>query len=244
MTAIFNSTERPASPPSAPRVAGTLALAGLLVLSVMSPSPAAAQAEPDTEYGLGVRGGLMAVPQGVYEAFVERASSGTSRAGFGAELVRRRGDFEVAFAVGYDQLSPEDGLWLEDGDTPPEGTPYLMEFEDLGWVTVGPTFTWHTPLGDAERVALRYGAGVGVAIMTGDAFRTSTECESEALASCEPITDPEDGRLRDPITIPSVLPLASLVAGLQFRLHPRANLNLEAGFRTVGYAGGGLTVFF
>ena len=234
-----------------------LSAAVLLAVALSTPKPVAglstsahgaleADTLPDevTEYGLSVRGGLAVVPQGIYEAFVERASSGTSRPGFGAELVRRRGDFEVAFGVGYDELSPDDGLWLEDGDQPPEDAPDLVEFEDLGWVTVGPTFTWHTPLGESERIALRYGAGAGVAIPTGDAFRTSTECDTSDLDTCEPITEPEDGRLREPISKPSVLPLASLVAGFQFRLHPRANLNVEAGFRTVGYAGGSLTVFF
>ena len=234
-----------------------LAAAVLLAFALSAPTAAAGLSTPAhgalhadtlsgevTDYGLSLRGGLMAVPQGIYEAFVERASSGTSRPGFGAELVRRRGDFEVAFGVGYDELSPEDGLWLEDGDQPPEDPPYLVEFEDLAWVTVGPTFMWHSPVGDTERVALRYGAGVAVAIPTGDAYRTSTECGTSDLDSCEPITDPEDGRLRDPVTKPSVLPLASLLGGFQFRLHPRANLNVEVGFRTVGYAGGSLTVFF
>ena len=205
------------------------------------------RSEEVSDYGLGFRGGLVLVPQGFYEAFVERASSRTQQAGFGVDLVRRRGDFEVAFGVGYDQLSPDDGLWLEDGDAPPEDPPYLMEFDDLAWLTVGPAFTWHTPLGDSEQVALRYGAGVGLAIMLGDAYRTSTVCGGESPdleEDCRPIEEGEDGRYQEPASIPAVLPLASATLGLQFRLHPGLNLNLEAGLRTTIYAGANFTVFF
>ena len=197
----------------------------------------------EVDYGVGLRARYVGVPRGVLEIFVDEASSGVAHPGLGLELIRRRGGLELIFGVEVESLSPDDGLWLDKGDTPPGQTPDLVEFEGMGWVTADVTLVWHTPVHD--RVALRYGAGLGLGVVRGDLLRTDTDCSGSTTDTCTPVTGPEEGRrYRQEEDLPPVFPVVSALVGAQYRPLDELSINLEAGLRSVAYAGTSISYFF
>lgn len=196
----------------------------------------------DVEYGVGVRARYAGLPRGVLELFVDEASSGVAHPGIGLELIRRRGGFELSLGFEVESLSPEDGLWLDKGDTPPGETPDLVEFDDFGWVTVDLSVIWHTPVHD--RVALRYGGVLGVGVLRGDILRTDTTCTGATTDTCTPIAGPGQGRYREAEDLPPVVPVIGALVGAQYRPVDNLALSVEAGMRSVAYAGTSLYYVF
>jgi hypothetical protein len=88
-------------------------------------------AGPKTMIGAGIRIRDMIVPKGLVELFVEHANGGSSQAGVGLEVSRRKGDFEVQFAVERDTIYIEPGLWVDKGDTIPQDEPDYVEFDKV-----------------------------------------------------------------------------------------------------------------
>ena len=196
----------------------------------------------DVEYGVGVRARYVGAPRGVLELFVEEASSGVSRPGVGLELIRRRGGFEMIFGLEIESLSPKDGLWLEKGDTPPAQTPDLVEFEGFGWISADITLVWHKALHD--RVALRYGGGLGVGVLRGELLRTDTVCSGATTDTCTPVSGPAQGRFRQSEDLPPVVPVVGALFGVQARPVDNLSISLEAGLRSVAYVGTSFAYFF
>src|SRR5689334_8104047 len=112
-----------------------------------SPDPSTGDGDLDdadkTMIGAGVRLRSVTVPKGLIELFVEKASGGSSEFGFGLEIARRRGNFEIQFGVEYDKIFIEKGLWIDKGDELPADEPDFVEFENFGWITAEVTFLNH-----------------------------------------------------------------------------------------------------
>lgn len=88
------------------------------------PAPATATAAaPSTQIGVGVRIRNVRIPQGLIEAFVDRAPGGSSNVGFGLEVSRRRGQFEVQLGLEYEKIFIEKGLWIEKDKPIPANEP-------------------------------------------------------------------------------------------------------------------------
>jgi hypothetical protein len=194
------------------------------------------------EYGIGLRARYVGVPRAVLESFVDEASSGVAHPGFGLELIRRRGGFEMTLGLEIESLSPDDGLWLDKGDTPPAQTPDLVEFEGFGWMTAEISLVWHTPVHD--RVGLRYGGGFGIGVLRGDIVRTDTTCTGATTDTCTPIAGPGQGRYRQVEDVFPVMPVVGALVGAQIRPTDNLSINLEAGLRSVAYAGTSIAYFF
>ena len=195
------------------------------------------------EYGVGLRLRGVFEPKFMIELFLEEAASGVFSPGFGLELNRRRGNFELVLGFEYENVSPDDGFYLEKGDDPltPGEAPDYVEFDGLGWFTVDLAFMFHSPIND--KVAFRYGAGFGLGIVTGEALQTDSICTGRDIQNdCTP--DPNGGQVNDPADLPPVFPVVDLVAGVQFRPTPKMTVNLEGGLRTLFFFGLSSTYYF
>lgn len=194
-----------------------------------------------TMVGVGIRLRNVRVPKGLVELFVEEAGQGggSSEFGFGAEIARRKGDFEVQFGIEYEKIFMEDGYWIDKGDTLPQDEPDFVQFEDFGWVTAEVTFINHTQL--AKQFALRYGGGAGIAIMLGDVVRTDVACTSTDLDTCQPYGGPND---HTPYNIPPVMLVVNAILGVQIRPIEKVFINIEGGLRTIPFFGTTIGYYF
>jgi hypothetical protein len=212
------------------------------LLDEPGPEPARATlaAAPSADIGVGLRLRQIIVPRGMIELFVERAESGISHPGIGVQVVRRKGDFEVNLGLEWERLAAKPGIWIDKGEMIPQDEVDLVEFEGFGWVTIDATFVWHTSV--HEKAALRYGAGLGLGIITGDVLRTDYRCTTSEISSCSQVPG---GKVREPEDdIPPVFPVINILVGVQIRPMEKLNINLEGGFRTVPYVGLTADYFF
>lgn len=195
---------------------------------------------PKTELGVALRLRNVIIPAGLIELFVEESAGGGSNVGFGLEFVRHKANFEIAVGIEYESLAVEEGVWVDKGEMIPQDPADRVEFEDFGWITVDAAFIWHSKVHD--KVALRYGAGLGLGIIRGEVLRTDLECDTSDPTSCD---NAPGGMVRQPEDdIPPVFPVINLLAGVQIRPVEKIAINLEAGIRTVPYLGTTITYFF
>jgi hypothetical protein len=188
---------------------------------------------PSTQIGVGVRLRNVRIPQGLIEAFVDRAPGGASNIGFGLEVSRRRGQFEVQLGLEYEKISIEKGLWIEKDKPIPANEPDQVEFDDFGWFTAELSFMYHTPIMD--QLAVRYGGGAGIAIFTGEVLRTDYRCTSTALDSCMEYQGAEN--VNTPYDLPPVFLIVNAVVGLQIKPTNEIFINVEGGIRTLPFFG-------
>ncbi len=205
------------------------------------PPDAAMTPAPKTQIGLGVRLRNVRIPQSLVEAFVERSSGGSSNFGFGLELSRRKGPFEVQFGLEYEKIFIKPGLWIDKGDTIPADEADYVEFEDFGWVTAEVSFMYHTPI--IPQLAIRYGGGAGVGVFFGDVVRTDYVCTSSSVDSCNEKAGAEN--IKTPYdSIPPVFLVVNAVFGVQIRPTNEIFINLEGGLRTLPFFGGTFGYYF
>ena len=197
------------------------------------------------EYGVGLRLRGVFEPAFMMNLFVEeQTSGGMFHPGFGLELNRRKGEFELVLGLEYENVSPDDGYWLEKGDdgVSPGQFPDFVEFDGLSWFTADLTFMFHTLM--SEKVAFRYGAGFGLGIVFGDALQTDSTCTGPNFdEQCTPITG-GGGQINDPADIPPVFPVVNLILGAQFRPSKKVSINVEGGLRTLFFFGISGTYYF
>lgn len=197
------------------------------------------------EYGVGLRLRGVFEPKFMIELFLEEAASGVFSPGYGLELNRRRGNFELVLGFEYENVSPDDGFYLEKGDDPTMAgeAPDFVEFDGLGWFTVDLAFMFHSPIND--KVAFRYGAGFGIGIVTGEALQTDSTCSGRDIQNdCTRLPEGPGVQYKDPADLPPVFPVVDLVAGMQFRPTPKMTVNLEGGLRTLFFFGLSSTYYF
>jgi len=185
------------------------------------------------QFGIGLRVRYVFMPESMLELFLEDAPSGAAHPGFGLELVRRKGDFDIVLGLEYANISPDDGLYLESGDVP--GTagggmnPDLTEFEDFAMLGADVSFIWHQKI--VSKVDFRYGAGIGVAAVLGKILQTDTNCSVMGdINSCTPITGGGDIRVENQ-DVPPAVPIVNILAGVRLEVAPQLTVNVETGFR-------------
>lgn len=199
-------------------------------------------AGPTTQLGVGLRIRNVFMPEGMIELFLEDVPSGVSQLGFGLQLVRRKGNFDITVGLDYHSVEPEEGLYLEKGDTPGVRgeNPDEVEFEGLALVGLDVSFIWHQPFGD--KFALRYGAGIGLGFVLGEIYQTDTNCAVMGdIDSCT--MDPTAPREKQE-DVPPVVPIVNVLLGGRFNVVEQLSLDFELGFRDLFYVGVGSTYFF
>lgn len=203
------------------------------------------QAKPEVRWGVGLRLRYVVIPRFLLEQFWQEVKSSSTNPGFGVDVVRRRGDFELSFGFEYESLSGEDGFWLEKGDdaVSPGQTPDFVEFNDFAWLTLDASFIFHKQLTDM--LALRYGGGFGLGLVLGDVRQTDAVCSARNINDpgvC--MIDPNAQQVNDPADTPPVFPVVNLTLGAQFRPVDQILINFEVGLRTAFYAGTGIQYLF
>lgn len=195
------------------------------------------------EYGVGLRLRGVFEPKAIIELFLEEAASGVFSPGFGLELNRRRENFELVLGFEYENVSPDDGFYLEKGDDPltPGESPDFVEFDGLAWFTADLAFVFHSPIN--EKVSFRYGAGFGLGLVLGEALQTDSICTGRDIQNdCAP--NPSGAQVNDPADLPPVFPVVILLTGVQFKPTPKMTINLEGGLRSLFFFGLSSTYYF
>jgi len=213
----------------------------------------------DVVYGAGARLRWVTVPHWMLDLFTKQNQS-LSSYGFAGEFFRRKGDMDIMVGVSYQKMGPPDGNWLGKGHDAAVDTD-LVQFRNFGFVGLDATFIWRSVI--SEYVAFRYGAGLGVAIMTGQMLRTSdafcTEQNAGSTSACRPNYCPPAGcteaqhvahqggvdngptdphRFKDS-NVPGAIPILNLVTGVDFHI-PQAKgleLRVEGGFYDAFFLG-------
>ena len=128
--------------------------------------------------------------------------------------------------------------------------------KELGWFSIEFTFLNHAPIN--KYVAVRYGGGAGLGIITGGLQKYDVPCAAGATNQ-----NPEPGCVPSGVTSPSgnagtataatgpndydlppVFPVVNAIIGLQIRPTPKAIVNIEAGIRTIPFLGVSAGYFF
>jgi hypothetical protein len=213
------------------------------------------QLDPDkvVSYGVGLRLRNVWIPKAMIELFVERAAGGASHPGFGVEAIRRRGNFELQLSFEFEHMHPGEGVWIDKGDNVAMGdqADYVLapdhspDNAQLGWFTIEFTFLNHTPFN--KYVALRYGGGVGLGIITGALYRNDVVCSAGATnedpePGCVPTSRPngQAANASAPVKYDlhtPVFPVVNAIIGVQIKPMPKLNINVEGGIRTFPFLG-------
>ncbi len=255
----------------------SLVILGGLALVATGAGTAAAEDSPDTtvdattgeevapvddpankvEFGLGVRFRNVRGPSAMVELFVENSAGGSSNLGLGVELTRRKGNSELQLGIEFERITPKAGVWIASGDNVPQDeADYILDPENtdgnvkLGWITAEFTYFHHVPL--TKQIALRFGGGLGIGIVTGELQRIDVVCASTATNdNPEPGCVPErfqGGAVSEgnPVAydLPPVFPVINAIAGVQFRPIENVTVNLEGGLRTFLFFGLSSSYFF
>jgi hypothetical protein len=244
----------------------TWARNGVLLLGVLGvaapvwaqePGAAESAQEPgaaEVRYGVGVRmPRWVSVPSWLLGAFLEESVPLSTFAFGGVEFIRRKPDFDIVVGLAYQRMSPEDGNWLGRGKNPALDTD-LVQFRDLSLIAFDVAFVGRRSFN--PYLGLRYGAGVGLALVRGQMLRTSaancTAANAGDESACRPRICPATGCTEAQLkaseggvdggpdlpsrfpeqNVPGALPVINLSLGLDFR-HPEVpglEARLEGGF--------------
>jgi hypothetical protein len=210
-------------------------------------------------YGAALRARWVSVPGWFLDLFTKR-NVPLSSYGLGAEFFRRKGDMDIVFGLAYQRMGPPDGNWLGKGKAAAVETD-LVQFRNFGFIGADASFIWRTEFN--PNVALRYGAGFGLALVTGEMLRSSasgcTEANAGDTRACKPsycrgevCTETEhrmseglmDGgpgfahRFKDS-NVPGAVPILNVLLGMDFHI-PNVKgleLRLEGGFYNAFFLG-------
>jgi hypothetical protein len=170
--------------------------------TTLSANPASAAKPKDStaaSYGLAFRWRYLMIPGWYLKVFTEKNVPLYTPGSFALEGFRRkllsedpvagsRTLWELAFAVGYQDLSPPDGYWLGKGKDPVQDTD-LVQVRGLSLITLDMTFVMRQYF--TRYFGIHYGAGLGLGIVRGKVLRAS--------ATCDP--DPVTGQCTKPYTV-------------------------------------------
>ena len=216
--------------------------------------------------GIGVRTRFVFIPTAVLDMFLGH-STPMSQWGVGAEVIRKKANFDIVFGLEYDKLSPKDGIYLESGHDPavPADFPDYVHFHNsFALLGLDAAFIWHTDLG-TPRVQLRYGGGIGVGVVLGGADQVDMKCDGDTKVSdldnaqtwseFQGSTDashgsykcwkypPAEGGVAKDMSIPPVVPILDVILGVRVHIANGAYLDLEGGFRDMFFLGGSFKYF-
>jgi hypothetical protein len=219
----------------------TSLLSAALIMGSQSSAFADDEEGKKGDFGLGVSARQLQLTRGLAEVFTESAPGGTRTKGGSIEFAKRGKQLEFVFGFGYDDLNATTGYYLETaGDPLVPGTVDFTEFRSFHWYTIDATLVGYLEL--HALLALRYGAGLGVAIPRGRILRTDTICTSDRIQD-DCARDPDGPQQREEMDIPPVLPVLSALVGLQLRPVKAVGINIDIGLHTVPYIGAGATFY-
>ena len=212
----------------------------------------------EPEYGVGVRLRSVWVPKAILELFVDRAAGGAHNYGIGVDLSRRRGTTELQLGFEFEHINVGQGVWINRGDNVATGdeADYVLgpsaAGHQFGWFTVEFTFLNHAEIN--KTFAVRYGAGLGLGIMTGEVDHYNIICHGATNAAPEPGCVPprfsgngtysEGQETLVPYNLPPVFPVVNAILGLQIRPTDKLTINVEGGIRTMPFVGVSSSMFF
>ncbi|CAN5852597.1 hypothetical protein BH11MYX2_BH11MYX2_01300 [soil metagenome] len=212
------------------------------------------------KYGVALRIRNVRVPRSILELFLDRSAGGSSNLGLGVELTRRRGTVELQLGFEYEHLQVGEGVWIDSGDDVAAGSEadYVLSpshnqgGDQLGWFTMEFTFLNHAPIN--KYIAVRYGGGAGLGIITGNLQHYDVHgCSAGATNSnpepgCVPTANGGTaGNFSGPVkyNLPPVFPVINAIIGVQ--ITPGVEglvINLETGIRTAPFFGTSIGYFF
>lgn len=163
---------------------------------------------------------------------------------YGAEFTwRRKGDFELGFAIDYADLSMPSQFWQSSGDPPEDGDYTVVDTQLLSLVISSYWFwepkPWLSPY---------IGGGIGAGVVIGDVVKYNPKpgspCRQPGVlgpAACfSENGEPDLANDFDPPTkedIPPVIPVINLVGGVRFNIQKYGVIKLEVGFQDYAFAG-------
>jgi hypothetical protein len=212
-------------------------------------------AEEKLEYGVDLRLREVFVPSWMLNLFMDSNPGGNSMGGIGFDLVRRRGNVELQLGFETERIEPKEGVYVN-GDYP--STDFILSpahaGENLRWYTIEFTFLNHAPIN--KYVAIRYGGGAGLGILSGGVKRIDTTCAGSAtkenpVPGCVPMgytyngmqgtgvitPDNASDSEPNPYNLPPVFPVVNAIIGVQIRPTPKAVINIEGGIRLMPFVG-------
>jgi hypothetical protein len=206
------------------------------------------QRPADLSYGVAARLVWVSVPAWLLNQFTKK-NVPLSSWGTGIQFFRRKGNFDIAFAFNYQNMSPPNGNWLGSSATALTDVSYL-EFQSFAMYGFDASFIWHAFFTDW--FGMHYGAGVGIGILGGNIKRTKAldnnctdanagdpnQCTHNGIASqlsVEPLPD-----------VPAAVPILNAVLGVDFRVPTLRGweARLEGGFYDAFFLGGGVGYTF
>jgi hypothetical protein len=213
-------------------------------------------------YGVGLQmPRLVSVPSWMLGLFTVENVPLSTFGSFGVEVFRRRPDYDIVFAVTYQNMNPADGNWLGKGKEASVDTDFV---QPRGVSLLGAEVSFVSRKMFSDYFGLHYGAGLGLAVVRGDVLRISnagcTKANAGDEAACRPkVCEPNgcteailkgseggvDGGPSQPSRfkdsdIPGAFPILNLVVGLDFRipdLVPGLEARLEGGFHDAFFVG-------
>src|ERR1043165_7417835 len=226
-------------------------------------------AAPDTtatadqvEYGADFRLREVFIPSWMLNLFMDNNPGGASMGGIGFDFVRCRGNVELQLGFETERIEPKEGVYVN-GDFP--STDFILSpdhaGENLRWYTLEFTFLNHAVIN--KYLAVRYGGGAGLGILSGGVKRVDTACAGSAskdnpVPGCVPVGYTYEGQAGtgivtpdnagdsepNPYNLPPVFPVVNAIIGVQLKPVPKAVINIEAGIRTLPFIGISAGYFF
>jgi len=207
------------------------------------------------EYGVGIRLRNVRIPRAELQLFTEKAGdAGVSNVGFGVDFSRRRGNVELQLGFEFEHINPDEGVYIEKDKNVAAGdeADFVLSpghsNSNLGWFTFEFSFFNHAPIND--KVAIRYGAGAGLGIVTGELKHYNIICNGAtndmSSPGCVPPVSPFNGTgsfspdgngQQVKYNLPPVFPVVNAIVGVQIRPMPKATINIEGGIRTFLFFG-------
>ena len=217
-------------------------------------SPAASAA--DGAFGVGLRTRYVSVPGWLLGLFTKHNMPLSTFAHYGVEGYRRRGNFQIALALSYQNMSPPDGNWLGSKHDPMVDTRFL-QFRGFSLYSLDVAFTWQAKV--SSWFGLHAGAGLGVGLVRGSVYvnvsQGCTDSNLGDLSACHPmgvtcangVCTPESALSHNASSdVLPLIPIVNLMAGVDFRLPDVKGweAKLEVGFYDAFFAGLGIGYTF
>jgi hypothetical protein len=198
----------------------------------------------DLSYGVAARLVWVSVPSWLLNQFTKH-NVPLSSWGTGLQVFRRKGNFDIALAFNYQNMSPADGNWLGTSADPTKDVSFL-HFSNFALYGFDASFIWHAFFTDW--FGMHYGAGVGIGILGGHIQRTlnlsgCTAANAGDTTQCKPGPNSSTIPLAD---VPAAVPILNAVLGVDFKVPTLRGweARLEGGFYDAFFLGGGVGYTF
>lgn len=193
------------------------------------------------EWGIGAHVRQLHASRWVLERFWEDVPGGAKENGIALDFTRRAQQMEFVFSFGFDELDALDGNYLELGEDPLEpGTVAHLDFRKLGQITIEGTIVGRAKL--HKVLSIRYGAGLGVGIITGEVIQTDQLCTSDRIQE-DCTADPDGEKQNEPADIWPVAPVVNILVGMELRIVKPIAVFVDAGIHTVPFVSAGATLY-